>query len=73
MKCRKKNCTVGCSVLRKIGIVGHVFIKIQEVCKRTGLSKRNIDFYMKEKLLLPEMNEENGYYNFCEEDGHTVC
>lgn len=43
-------------------------MKIQEVCKRTGISKRNIHFYIKEKLLLPEMNEENGYYNFSDED-----
>ena len=47
-------------------------MKIQEVCKRTGLSKRNIHFYIKEKLLLPEMNEENGYYNFCEKDFHRL-
>jgi DNA-binding transcriptional MerR regulator len=43
-------------------------MKIQEVCNRTGLSKRNIHFYIKERLLAPGVNEENGYYNFDEED-----
>ncbi len=43
-------------------------MKIQEVCNKTGLTKRNIHFYIKEKLLTPKMNEENGYYNFDDED-----
>lgn len=43
-------------------------MKIHEVCNRTGLSKRNIYFYIKERLLAPKVNEENGYYDFGEED-----
>lgn len=43
-------------------------MRIQEVCEKTGLSKRNIHYYIKEKLITPAANEENGYYNFKEED-----
>lgn len=68
MKDGKKCRTVDCMVLQRTGMAGDVCMKIQEVCKRTGISKRNIHFYIKEKLLLPEMNEENGYYNFSDED-----
>ena len=43
-------------------------MKIHEVSKRTGMKKRTIYFYIKEELLAPPVNEENGYYDFQEED-----
>lgn len=43
-------------------------MKINEVVKRTGLTKRTIYFYIEERFLAPEVNPENGYYIFSEED-----
>lgn len=43
-------------------------MKINEVCKKTTVSRRNIHFYIKEGLLTPSVDEKNGYYNFSEED-----
>lgn len=43
-------------------------MRIQKVCGKTGLSKRNIHYYIKEKLITPAVNEENGYYDFKEKD-----
>lgn len=34
----------------------------------TGISKRNIHFYIKEGLLKPQINRANGYYDFTNED-----
>lgn len=47
-------------------------MKIHEVSKRTGMKKRTIYFYIKEELLAPPVNEENGYYDFREEDVRRV-
>ena len=43
-------------------------MKLREVCEFTGISRRNIHFYIKEELLCPAQNPENGYYEFSEED-----
>lgn len=43
-------------------------MRIQELSEKTGISKRNIHFYIKEKLLDPKVNETNGYFDFIEED-----
>ena len=43
-------------------------MKMKGICERTGISKRNIHFYIKEGLLTPATNPENGYYDFSEED-----
>lgn len=43
-------------------------MRIQEVCQKTGLSKRNIHYYIKERLIMPAVKEENGYYDFSETD-----
>lgn len=43
-------------------------MKINEVCQRTNITKRNIHFYIKEGLVSPSVDEKNGYYNFSEED-----
>ena len=43
-------------------------MKLQDVCRQTGITKRNIHFYIKEKLLSPSVNPQNGYYEFSEED-----
>lgn len=43
-------------------------MRMKEMCKRTGISRRNIHFYIKEGLLTPATNLENGYYDFSEED-----
>ncbi|MEY8332456.1 MerR family transcriptional regulator [Lachnospiraceae bacterium 47-T17] len=43
-------------------------MRIDEVSKKTGMKKRTIYFYIKEELLAPPVNSENGYYDFQEED-----
>jgi DNA-binding transcriptional MerR regulator len=43
-------------------------MKIQEVCKRTGIARRTIHFYIKEELITPSINNSNGYYDFTEDD-----
>lgn len=43
-------------------------MKLGEVVKITGLSKRTIYFYIEEHFLSPEVNPSNGYYIFSEED-----
>lgn len=43
-------------------------MKLGEVVKITGLSKRTIYFYIEEHFLAPEVNPANGYYNFSLED-----
>ncbi|MGN1276967.1 MAG: MerR family transcriptional regulator, partial [Floccifex sp.] len=43
-------------------------MKIHEVSQQCGLSKRTIHFYIQEGLLNPEINPQNGYYDFSEED-----
>ena len=43
-------------------------MKLRDVCEKTGISKRNIHFYIKEEILHPERDETNGYYIFSEED-----
>lgn len=41
---------------------------IKEVEERTGLTRSNIRFYEKEKLIAPSRNEKNSYREFTEED-----
>lgn len=41
-----------------------VSMKLSEVVKLTGLTKRTIYFYIEEKFLTPEINPGNGYYIF---------
>lgn len=43
-------------------------MRMQEICKKTGFTKRNIHFYIKEGLLSPASDSQNGYYDFSEED-----
>ena len=43
-------------------------MRIQQLSKRTGITKRNIHFYIKEHLLTPKSDSANGYYDFSEED-----
>ena len=43
-------------------------MRIQQLSKQSGISKRNIHFYIKEQLLIPKINPENGYYDFSEKD-----
>lgn len=43
-------------------------MRIQILSQKTGISKRNIHFYIKEKLLSPHSDAVNGYYDFTEED-----
>lgn len=47
-------------------------MKINEVAKTTGLTKKAIHFYIKEELLQPETNEDNGYYEFSAQDIQTL-
>ena len=43
-------------------------MKLKDVCEKTGISKRNIHYYIKEQLLCPLQDTENGYYDFSEGD-----
>lgn len=43
-------------------------MRIQQLSEKTGITKRNIHFYIKEQLLTPKSNTTNGYYDFTEED-----
>ena len=43
-------------------------MKLGDVVKQTGLTKRTIYFYIEEHFLNPEINPANGYYNFSKED-----
>lgn len=43
-------------------------MKLKEICDKTGISKRNIHYYIKENLLCPRQDRGNGYYEFSEED-----
>lgn len=43
-------------------------MRINEVEKRVGITKKSIRFYEQEGLLQPERNKENGYRDYSEED-----
>lgn len=43
-------------------------MKIQKILEITSLSKKAVYFYIKEGLITPDKNDENGYYDFSEED-----
>lgn len=45
---------------------------IKEVEQITGLTRSNIRFYEKEKLICPERNASNGYREYSEEDIKTI-
>lgn len=47
-------------------------MKINEVAQMTGLTKKAIHFYIKEELLQPETNADNGYYEFNDQDIQTL-
>ena len=39
-------------------------MKMRELCERTGMSKRNVHYYIKEGLLSPRQDQVNGYYDY---------
>ena len=43
-------------------------MKMRELCEKTGMSKRNVHFYIKEGLLDPGQDPSNGYFEFSQED-----
>lgn len=45
---------------------------IKETEELTGLSRSNIRFYEKEKLIVPSRNENNGYRDYSEEDVENI-
>lgn len=45
---------------------------IKEVEKQTGLSRFNVRFYEKEKLIVPVRNESNGYRNYSDSDIENI-
>lgn len=47
-------------------------MRIQEVERQVGITKKNIRFYEKEGLLQPERNQDNGYREYREEDVETL-
>ena len=47
-------------------------MNIQELEKRTGITKQNIRFYEKKGLLHPKRNDSNNYREYTEEDEKTL-
>lgn len=47
-------------------------MKIKDVEERTGLSRSNVRFYEKEKLIEPSRNEKNGYRDYSENDVENI-
>lgn len=45
-----------------------VLMRIQEVIRKTGLSRRTIYYYIGQKLITPDINKNNGYHIFSETD-----
>ena len=45
---------------------------IKDVEERTGLSRSNVRFYEKEKLIEPSRNEKNGYRDYSENDVENI-
>ena len=45
---------------------------IKDAERRTGLSRSNIRFYEKEKLIDPSRNESNGYRDYSENDVENI-
>ena len=45
---------------------------IKDVEERTGLSRSNVRFYEKEKLIEPSRNERNGYRDYSENDVENI-
>lgn len=45
---------------------------IKEVEERTGLSRSNVRFYEKEKLIAPERNKSNGYRDYSDSDIENI-
>lgn len=43
-------------------------MKINEVVKKTGMTKRTIYFYIEEQFITPQINSDNGYYIFSDTD-----
>lgn len=43
-------------------------MRIQDAVKKTGLQKRTIYYYIDEQLINPDINENNGYRDFSEDD-----
>lgn len=43
-------------------------MKIHEFCKLGNTTKKTVRFYIEKKLLCPKRCDENGYYDFCEDD-----
>ena len=46
-------------------------MRVQEVCKKTGLSRKAVHFYIQEGLVRPAKNQ-NGYYDLSEADVKTL-
>jgi DNA-binding transcriptional MerR regulator len=47
-------------------------MKLSDICRKTGISKRTIHYYIHEGLITPAIKESNGYYDFSEEDRKSV-
>ena len=43
-------------------------MRIKEVIEKTGLSRRTIQFYISQKLIMPKEDPVNGYHDFSNED-----
>jgi len=43
-------------------------MKLHEICEVTGMTRRNVHYYISEGLLSPAQDPQNGYYDFAEDD-----
>ena len=43
-------------------------MRIKEVIEKTGLSRRTIQFYISQKLIMPKEDPVNGYHDFSDDD-----
>ena len=43
-------------------------MKKKELCQITGVSTSTLRYYVDQKIILPQKNQENGYYSFSQED-----
>lgn len=48
-------------------------MRINELATMTGISKRNIHFYIEQGLLAPTISHDSGYYNFSEKEHQRLC
>ena len=52
--------------------IGVKAVKINEVERKAGITKKNIRFYEEQGLISPRRNSENGYREYGDEEVHVL-